>query len=84
VLEYVVRHEDDGRFGEGPGGDVLAADAFLELAEGERMTRLVREDLAVEDGASGKTGGGLDDLGESLGEQFLAARPDGGGLFRGG
>ena len=76
VLEQVVRHHDDRHLGQDCAAHRLAADPPLELSERKSAIVLPGEDLAVDDGAFGKSVADSGKLGITLGDQLLTARPE--------
>ena len=54
----------------------LASDPLLQGREGQGPFVAEGEDLAVEHGAVRQAAGGRGDLGEAVGDELLAARPE--------
>ena len=76
ILEDVVGHEDDRHGAHELRDLLLTSDPLLQCREGQWPVVAEGEHFAVEDGAIRQAAGGGGDLGEAVGDELLAARPE--------
>ena len=76
AFEHVVGHEDDGHGTRHLGDLLLTSDPLLQRGKRQRAAVTKREHFAVQHRAVGQVGRGGGDLGKSVCDQFLPARPE--------